>query len=313
MTDRIRIELISMTPFTDRNPAVTAGIRRILSVLESRPGRYLDCQSVWAEPALPYPYPVKYNEDAMNLIDEKVASGETRLYAVHDADLAAKGQRWKQAYVNIRVCVRHLPVNCADLGYGVSMTFSREVGEILLENGLAEMTEDLARVIRADYGWIDCDGYTQTNIYTDLTCLGDQAEVPSGYDLTGRIPSLSWWTLLSRQHLERLGGREAVSVQAPCHAVRDISGDGYEALALQMTEGPFGEKDSVYPALRRYLLPVIPPVNRYALALRIRSGKIPEARLRMNTTEQEYADAQVLKDIDPRELCRKAAVHSPSA
>lgn len=313
MTDRIRIELISMTPFTDRNPAVTAGIRRILSVLESRPGRYLDCQTAWAHPSLPYPFPVKYNEDAMNLIDEKVASGETQLYGVQDVDLVEKGRRWKQAFVNIRVCVRHLKVNCADLGYSVSMTFSREVGEILLENGLAGMTEDLARTIRADYGWIDCDGYTNTNIYTDLVSLGDRAEVPSGYNLAGRIPSLSWWTLLSRQHLERLGGRETVAAQAPCHAVRDISADGYEALALQMTEDPFGEKESVYPALRRYLLPVIPPVNRYALAFEIHCGRIPEARLRMNATEQEYADALGLKDLDPRELRRKATVPSPSA
>lgn len=314
MNHNLSITLISRFSFEQTNHLVVGLIRRILSVLETRDEKYLECHAVSFTDAQFARQGIKYNDASMDHIIEHTQSGEISLYGIADWDIIRKGQLFKQAYVNIRVRCNPQYTNNSEIGSSVHMVFNAEVAEILFENDIGSIIGEMAKAVSADYGWIDGYGFTLFSPFSVLFCLADPKEYPCEYDMTGRVPCISWWTMLSREHLSILGGKEAVIREAPCFAVHDLSEDGYEALALQPTEKPEEMRDSDYLRLREYLKPLIPPVNRYMLAKelkkiqkdkqKIRDGYLEQIQL--NATEEELAEAEKLTELSFPELNEKA-------
>lgn len=306
MPKSLSIKLITMAPFLKNNTAVIETIQTILSFLEPCSAKYLDCQEAFTQPPLPFSFIVKYNDAAMKLINEKALSGEIRSYGVQDCDRIGKERRDRKPFVKMYINCKSVPDFKYALGCSIAMEFSQDVAKILFENNIIGIVEKMAQVITADYGWINYDEYGSSSIYTDLITLTDKKDYPAEYELTGKIPSISWWTLLSKQHFPILGGKESIMKQAPCYAIRDLSTDQYDALALQITDKPENMNDSHYSSMRNYLLPVVPKVNKYALALEIFKNKITRNRLKLNSTSEEYSEAEELLKLGPDELREKA-------
>ena len=302
----LSFNLICREPFAAQNTKVIELIREMISFLEPYGDKYLECPEAWSLPHL-FSHPIKYNDSAMQLIAQKVQAGEIEVYGVRDFGLA-----WKMKYVDIDVRIRlndFLKEHA--LGYSVSMCFHPELNMIMADNHPERIMEELARTIHADYGWVDSFGLAQRSImYADMMRIAygyntefERAELP------GIIPCISWWTLLNKQHIEKLGGKEAVMKNAPCFAVKDLSTDGYEAVALQLTGRPEEMKPGHYLPLREYLSPLAPPVNKYSVARLLKdpgSGmKIPDERLKLNVTEEEFAEAEKYVELSYRELDEK--------
>ena len=306
MRKSLSIKLITMAPFIKNNTAIIEMIQTILSFLEPCAAKYLDCQEVFTQPPLPFSFIVKYNNAAMKLINEKALSGEIRAYGIQDCDRIGKERRNKQPYVKMYINYKTVPDFKYALGCSIAMEFSQDVAKILFENNIIGIVEKMAQIIEADYGWINYDEYGGTGLFTDLITLTDKKEYPAEYELTGKIPSISWWTLLSKQHFSILGGKDSIMKQAPCYAIRDLSTDQYDALVLQITDKPENMNDNHYSSMRNYLLPVVPTVNKYALALEIFKNKIPRNRLRLNSTSEEYSEAEELLKLGPDALREKA-------
>ena len=299
----LSFNLICMKPFAEQNTRVVELIREMMSFLEPYG---LECPEAWMWPKL-FGYPIKYNDDAMRLIAAKVQTGEIEAYGIQDFGLA-----WKSKYVDIDVRIRlndFLKENAH--GYSVTMCFRPELNTILADNHCERIMEEMARAIHADYGCVDSFGLAQGGIMN-----ADMMRIAYGYntqiskeDLPGKIPYISWWTLLNKQHIEKLGGKEMVMKNAPCFAVKDLSTDGYEALALQLTERPEKMKAEHYRPLREYLDPLAPPANKYSVARLLKdpgSGqKIPDERLKLNVTEEELAEAEKYVELSYEELKEK--------
>lgn len=308
MYDKLTIELVSTRPFVYNNSKVIDLIQKILAVLEPY-DEYMDCQEAWAHPRLHPQKMVKYNNAAMNLISEKVSSEETIVYGVRDWDFVSKGNHGKQAYVNIGVGCQQTN-GSHEFGYRTSLVFHPETARILLDNGLVSIIGELVQAVSADYGCMDFHRFCSAGMMAaDLIRLAgiNLKSEPDEYNLTGLLPCLSWWTLLNKQHIAALGGKEAILEQAPCYAVHDLSTDQYEAMALQLTAEPEGMKKRDYTMLRNYLKPVIPPTNKYALTLLLKSRKIPLSRLKWNVSAEEIAEAEALTSLSSAELREKAA------
>ncbi len=298
--------LTCMKPFAEQNTRVVELIQEILSFLEPYSDKCLECQEAWMWPKLSG-YPIKYNDAAMQLIAAKVQAGEIEAYGIRDFGLA-----WKSKYVDIDVRIRlndFLKENAH--GYSVTMSFRPELNTILADNHCERIMEEMARAIHADYGCVDSFGLAQGGVAN-----ADIMRIAYGYntkiakeDQPGIIPYISWWTLLNKQHIEKLGGKEAVMKNAPCFAVKDLSTEGYEALALQLTERPEKMKAEHYRPLREYLNPLAPPVNKYSVARLLKdpgSGqKIPDERLKLNVTEEEFAEAEKYVELSYEELKEK--------
>ena len=295
--------LVCMKPFAEQNTRVVELIREMMSFLEPYG---LECPEAWMWPKL-FGYPIKYNDDAMQLIAAKVQAGEIEAYGIRDF-----GVVWKRKYVDIDVRIRlndFLKEHAH--GYTVSMRFHPELNMILADNHPERIMEEMARVIHAEYGCVDSFGLAQGGImYADMMRIayGFNTQISKG-ELPDKIPYISWWTLLNRQHIEKLGGKEAIMKNAPCFAVKDLSTEGYEALALQLTERPEEMKAEHYRPLREYLNPLAPPVNKYTVARLLKdpgSGqKIPDERLKLNVTEEELAEAEKYVELSYEELKEK--------
>ena len=302
----LSFNLTCMKPFAEQNTRVVELIQEMLSFLEPYGDKCLECQEAWMWPQLSG-YPIKYNDSAMQLITAKVQAGEIEAYGIRDFGLA-----WKMKYVDIDVRIRlndYLKEHAH--GYSVSMLFHPELNIILADNHPERIMEEMARAIHADYGCVDSFGLSQHGITS-----ADMMRIAYGYntqiekeELPGKIPYISWWTLLNRQHIEKLGGKEAVMKNAPCFVVKDLSTDGYEALALQLTERPEEMKAEHYRPLREYLNPLAPLANKYAVACLLKdpgSGqKIPDERLKLNVTEEELAEAEKYVELSYEELKEK--------
>ena len=302
----LSFNLVCMKPFAEQNTRVVELIQEMISFLEPYGDKYLECPEAWARPQL-FNKPIKYNDAAMQLIATKVQAGEIEAYGIRDF-----GVILKQPYVHIDVRIR---LNDAlkehAIGYSVSMCFHPELNTILADNHPERIMEEMARAIHADYGCVDSFGLSQHGITS-----ADMMRIAYGYntqiekeELPGKIPYISWWTLLNKQHIEKLGGKEAVMKNAPCFAVKDLSTDGYEALALQLTERPEEMKAEHYRPLREYLNPLVPPVNIYSVARLLKdpgSGqKIPDERLELNVTEEALAEAKKYVELSYEELDEK--------
>ena len=208
--------------------------------------------------------------------------------------------------VSIRVlCEKHPTTH--EFGYGISMHFHPEIAEILYKNNIVGKIEELARAVSTEYGWIDFHGFDYgSSLWTSIMTVTKKVHFPEEHDLTGLIPCVAWWTLLSEQHISRLGGKEAVIRQAPCYAVHDLSTGTSELLGLQITSNPMGMDDNHFRIMYDYLKPVIPPVNVYSLAIQLKSGRIPESRLQLIATEEELKQARSLMTMPTKELSEKA-------
>ena len=306
MLNQLNINLMAMTPLSGLTERIIQSVQEILDDLKPFSQEYLDCQEAWTIPHLPFPYPVKYNDDAMKLIAEKVSSGEARIWGVSDWDIVGKGEKGQKAFVSIRVlCEKHPTTH--EFGYGISMHFHPEIAEILYKNNIVGKIEELARAVSAEYGWIDFHGFDYgSSLWTSIMTVTKKVHFPEEPDLTGLIPCVAWWTLLSEQHISRLGGKEAVIRQAPCYAVHDLSTGTSELLGLQITSNPMGMDDNHFRIMYDYLKPVIPPVNVYSLAIQLKSGRIPESRLQLIATEEELKQARSLMTMPTKELSEKA-------
>ena len=302
----LSFNLTCMEPFAQQNTRVVELIQEMIGFLEPYGDKYLECPEAWAWPQLSG-YPIKYNDAAMQLIAAKAQAGEIEAYGIRDFGLA-----WKSKYVDIDVRIRlndFLKENAH--GYSVTMSFRPELNTILADNHCERIMEEMARAIHADYGCVDSFGLSQHGITS-----ADMMRIAYGYntqiekeELPGKIPYISWWTLLNKQHIEKLGGKETVMRNAPCFAVKDLSTDGYEALALQLTERPEEMKAENYRPLREYLNPLAPPANKYSVARLLKdpgSGqKIPDERLKLNVTEEELAEAEKYVELSYPELDEK--------
>ena len=302
----LAFNLTCMKPFTEQNTRVIELIREMISFLEPYGDKYLECPEAWTLPRM-FGKPIKYNDSAMQLIATKVQSGEIEAYGIRDF-----GAAWKQPYVHIDVRIRlndFLKEHA--IGYSVSMRFRPELNTILADNHPEKIMEKMARTIHADYGCADSFGLSQSGITGS-----DMMRIAYGYNtqiekeaLPGKIPYISWWTLLNKQHIEKLGGKEAVMKNAPCFAVKELSTDGYEALALQLTERPEEMKAENYRPLREYLNPLAPPANIYSIARLLKDSgngqKIPDERLKLNVTEEELAEAEKYVELTYPELDEK--------
>lgn len=306
MLNQLNINLMAMTPLSGLTERIIQSVQEILDDLKPFSQEYLDCQEAWTIPHLPFPYPVKYNDDAMKLIAEKVSSEEARIWGVSDWDIVGKGKKGQKAFVSIRVlCEKHPTTH--EFGYGISMHFHPEIAEILYKNNIVGKIEELARAVSAEYGWIDFHGFDYgSSLWTSIMTVTKKVHFPEEHDLTGLIPCVAWWTLLSEQHISRLGGKEAVIRQAPCYAVHDLSTGTSELLGLQITSNPMGMDDNHFRIMYDYLKPVIPPVNVYSLAIQLKSGRIPESRLQLIATEEELKQARSLMTMPTKELSEKA-------
>lgn len=306
MYNRLNINLTTMTPPAGLAERIIDSIQDILDELKPFSKEYLDCQEAWTIPHLPYPYPVKYNDDAMKLIAEKVSSGEARIFGVSDWDNVEKGKKGKETFVCIRVlCKKHSTTH--EFGYSISMHFHPEIAEILYKHGIVSKIEELARMVSAEYGWIDFNGFDfGSSLWTNIMTVTKQVHFPEEHDLTGLIPCVAWWMLLSEQHISRLGGKDAVIRQAPCYAVHDLSTGDSELLGLQITSDPADMDDSHYRNMYDYLKPVIPPVNVYALAVQLKGCRIPESQFQLIATEEELKNARSLLALPTKELSEKA-------
>lgn len=67
-----------------------------------------------------------------------------------------------------------------------------------------------------------------------------------------------WGNLLSRGHIERLGGMEAVTREAPCYLVRELAGGEDRRVYLQLTPDIESISDDELRALRDYLRVLLP-------------------------------------------------------
>ena len=299
----LAFNLTCMEPFAAQNTKVIELIQEMISFLEPYGDQYLECPEAWAWPQLSGK-PIKYNDAAMQFIAMKVQSGEIDAYGVRDFGLA-----WKMKYVDIGVQIR-LSDSLKEhaLGYAVSMHFHPKLNMILADNHPERIMEELAQIIHADYGCVDSFGLAQRGITnSDMMRIAYSYNVDVERDeLPGKIPYISWWTLLNKQHIEKLGGKEAVMKNAPCFAVKDLSMDGYEAMALQLTERPEKMKPGNYLPLREYLSPLAPPVNKYSVARILKDPgngrKIPDERLKLNVTEEEFAEAEKYVELSYEEL-----------
>ena len=303
----LAFNLMCTKPFTEQNTRVEELIQEMIGFLEPYGDKYLECPEAWMMPHL-FRKPIKYNDSAMQLIAEKVQSGEINMYGIRDF-----GVVWKQKYVDItvRINVVYDNVPRLDVGHDVSMRFHPELNGILADNHAERIMEEMARTIHADYGCVDSFGLAQHDIMgSDMMRIAYKYNWEmANKELPGELPFISWWTLLNREHIEKLGGKESVMKNAPCFAVKDLSTDGYEALALQLTERPEEKKACNYLPLREYLNPLAPPVNKYSVACLLKDSgsgmKIPDERLKLNVTEAEFAEAGQYVELPYKELDEK--------
>ena len=306
MFSQLNINLTTMTPLAGLAKRIIDSIRSILDELKPFSQEYLDCQEAWTIPHLPFPYPVKYNDDAMKLIAEKVLTGKARVFGVSDWDAVGKGKNGKTAFIRIRVLCERVPTT-HEFGYSISMHFHPEISEILYKHGIVSKIEELACAVSAEYGWIDFHGFDfGSSLWTNIMTVTKRVHFPEEHDLTGLIPCVAWWTLLSEQHISRLGGKDAVIRQAPCYAVHDLSTGDSELLGLQITSNPTDMDDSHYRTMYDYLKPVIPPVNVYALAVQLKGCRIPGNQFQLIATEEELEQARSLLALPTKELSEKA-------
>lgn len=77
-------------------------------------------------------------------------------------------------------------------------------------------------------------------------------------ELHVRVRGYYWGNLLSRGHLERLGGLDAVMREAPCCLVRDLSDREEWRAYLQLTPSIEDTPQEALRALRDYLQPLLP-------------------------------------------------------
>lgn len=73
-----------------------------------------------------------------------------------------------------------------------------------------------------------------------------------------KVRGYYWGNLLSRGHLERLGGLETVIREAPCYLVRDLSSGEEPRAYLQLTPKMEDTPLEALRALRDYLKPLLP-------------------------------------------------------
>jgi hypothetical protein len=71
-----------------------------------------------------------------------------------------------------------------------------------------------------------------------------------------RLRGYYWGNLLSRKHVETLGGIDRIRTQAPCHAVTEIDGG---LCYLQLTESVDAFSDEALARLKDYFAPLLPP------------------------------------------------------
>lgn len=307
MSKTLIINLVANEPFIQKNHQVIQLVQQILGIIEQQRPEVLEQQMVWTLPHLPFPFMVQYNEDAMAFVDDYTANEKAGLYGIHDWNIVRKGRKGIDPFVNIRIrCSDQLRNH--DYKYNISMKFHREIASLLLAEHLTDYIEQIAQTLSADIGRIDYTDYDYGGglIYTESMCIGPQREFPDDYDLTGLIPGVFWWTLLTERHLEKLGGIDEVKRTAPCYEARDIGSGQYQALALQLSPNPLTVKEEEYAALRLYLRPILPPVNPYALAFQLKRKVIPLSRIRQLVTEEEFKTAEPLTALSFNELSDNA-------
>ena len=297
------INLVSNEPFIQKNHQVVQLVQQILGIIKQQRPEVLEQQMVWTMPHLPFPFEVKYNEDAIAFVDDYIANEKADLYGIQDWNIVRKGRKGIEPFMNIRIQCAHL-WQTHEYKYSVSMKFHHEIARLLLAEHLADYIEKIAQTISADIGRIDYTDYYYGGglTYTESMCIGPQREFPDDYDLTGLIPGVFWWTLLTERHLERLGGIDYVKRTAPCYEARDISIGQYQALALQLSPNPLTVEEEEYAALRLYLRPILPRVNPYALAFQLKRKVIPLSRICQLVTEDELKKAEPLTTLSFNEL-----------
>ncbi|MGC9025825.1 MAG: hypothetical protein ACP5NB_13525 [Chloroflexia bacterium] len=91
---------------------------------------------------------------------------------------------------------------------------------------------------------------------------GEARVIGAEYHFRSKVRGYYWGNFLSREHIERLGGLEAVLREAPCYLVRDLSdGEDWRAY-LQLTAKMEDVPEEALRALRDYLRPLLPGPER---------------------------------------------------
>ena len=125
--------------------------------------------------------------------------------------------------------------------------------------------------------WVDlaCEAFVRLNGATGFITVdvlswrdpdspyeGVARVIGAGYHFRSRVRGYYWGNFLSRGHIERLGGPEAVFREAPCYLVRDLSeGEEWRAY-LQLTARMEDIPEEALRALRDYLRPLLPGPER---------------------------------------------------
>ena len=115
------------------------------------------------------------------------------------------------------------------------------------------------------------DGRAATGFVTHDHVGGDESPLELG---TGRSPDVAlrecdhvlrgyyWTNILSKHHVETLGGLARVQQDAPCSAV-DVLDEQAPLVLLRLTDDINRFSDEELAALRAYLRPVLPPLTGY--------------------------------------------------
>ena len=116
--------------------------------------------------------------------------------------------------------------------------------------------------------FIGANGYLTIGfVSAGVLCLSSPYEVMEHFELhvylrfRTRLRGYYWGNLLSREHIARLGGMEAITREAPCYLVRDLSEGKGERAYLQLTANLDQVSEQERRALREYLRDLLPVVE----------------------------------------------------
>ena len=298
----IAIILTAKEPFDDRCEKVVDLMEQFICMVQKTHPDVIEEQKVWV---LPESEPAFHSEDLYsseqwNELKRKVLLNPYA-FGFRDYDSVRKGNRFQGVDVEFQTTMypyekghRHQHA----WGYHLSLFMRYDIYEAIVPLGFLSLVNELAQTIRAGNGASDWFWMHSKMIQLSALPLGELRQQFDSFS-----PGYPWRLLLTKRHIQILGGMEKIKQQAPCACVEELTIDGEPAAWLQVTEEPFTDTHAVRLAWKKYLWPLLPPTDYAKLAHELTRYREPVTELVL--TEEEEQTIDELLALPREELSRR--------